>query len=95
MSDIFQIKSILESAVNNKSNVELRVEDKKMTLDTIINTKLTEVNFNTDNNFVTMEAPELRLMFKYENCNMGTQSSMHNKFYFESNEVFVTVVVKM
>lgn len=94
MSDIFQIKSILESAVNNKYAVELRIVDKKPTLDTTINTRLTKVNFNTDNN-VVIEAPGLRLMFQYENCNMGTQSNMHDKFYFESNEVFVTVVVKM
>lgn len=95
MSAISQIKLILESAVNNKSNVELRVEDKNMALDTIINTKLTEVNFNMDNNVVVIEAPELRLMFKYEKCNMGTQSGMHDKFYFETDKITVTIVVKM
>mgnify|MGYP003210242418 CR=1 FL=1 len=90
MSDIFQIKSILESAVNNKYTVELRIEDKN----TAINTRLTKVNFNTDNN-VVIEAQGLRLMFQYEKCTMGSQSGMHDKFYFETDEVTVTVVVKM
>lgn len=94
MSDIFQIKSILESAVNNKYTVELRIEDKNTALDTIINTSLTKVNFNTDNN-VVIEAQGLRLMFQYEKCTMGSQSGMHDKFYFETDEVTVTVVVKM
>lgn len=54
---------------------------------------LTKVNFNTDNN-VVIEAQGLRLMFQYEKCTMGSQSGMHDKFYFETNEVTVTVVVK-
>lgn len=94
MSVISQIKSILESAVNNKYTVELRIEDKNTALDTIINTRLTKVNFNTDNN-VVIEAQGLRLMFQYEKCNMGSQSGTHDKFYFETAEVIVTVVVKM
>ena len=34
-------------------------------------------------------------MFQYEKCNMGSQSGTHDKFYFETAEVIVTVVVKM
>ena len=34
-------------------------------------------------------------MFQYEKCTMGSQSGMHDKFYFETDEVIVTVVVKM
>lgn len=97
MIDISQIESILDSAVNNKYAVELRIEDKNTSLDITINTRLTNVNFRTfnNNNNVTIEAPGLRFMFQYKNCIMGTQSSMHNKFYFETDEVIVTVVVKM
>lgn len=34
-------------------------------------------------------------MFKYEKCNMGTRSGMHDKFYFETDKITVTIVVKM
>lgn len=38
-----------------------------------------------------IEAQGLRLMFQYEKCTMGSQSGMHDKFYFETDEVTVTL----
>lgn len=91
-----KIMELLNESVTNEYRVELRFEDEaNMDMDLILTTKLTEVRMNEDTKYLYINAEGLQLKFKYKTCEMGTQSKVHNKFYFYSEEVSLTITIFM
>ena len=84
--DVQEIAETFNKAISNKHTVEIRIEDlPRMDMDSVLKTKITGVQIDEESKCLHIEASGLHIMFKYESCYPGTQSSSHSKFYFKSN----------
>lgn len=93
-ADLQEIAQLFKQAIDNKYLVELRVEDMpSMSIDSILKTYITKVAIDEERKNLHIDAPDLQLMFNYETYALGTQSSSHAKFYFESKGASLTVTV--
>ena len=95
-SDLQEIAEAFNIAISNNFMVEIRIEDlPKMDIDSILRTTITEAQIDEESNCLYIKASGLQLMFKYESYKTGTQSSCHNRFYFNSSGASLTVTVQM
>ncbi len=93
--DLNVITEVLNEAISQKYSVELRIEDlPKMDIDTSITTTINEVVVNEEMSFLRLVGPMLTMIFKYKKYSLGTSSSQHHKFYFESDGAILTVIVR-
>ena len=94
--DMQEIAQAFNKAISNNFVVELRVEDNpKMSIDSILKTKITKAKIDEEDKRLYIEASGLEIVFRYETYNLGTQSSSHSKFYFKSSGATLTVTVLM
>lgn len=91
--DMFDIACALNKALSENLIVELRVEDSKMTIDSILKAELTEAKLLEELKKLAIEANGLQLYFNYESYELGSAADRHTKFYFKSETAFLTVVV--
>lgn len=93
--ELSHIAMFFYKALTMDLTVELRVEDSPhMDIDSILTTKIKEVKIDEDMKHLLIIAPNLHLKFDYETFSQGSSSSMHDKFYFQSENASLTVVVK-
>ena len=65
-----------------------------MAMDCNVTTKITEAKINEEGKCLYISADGLNIMFKYNSFREGSSSASHDKFYFESQNASLTVVVK-
>lgn len=95
-SEMHRIAMAFHMALATRNLVELRVEDlPSMKMDSILKTSLKDVSIDESDNLLRIEADNLQFMFKYESFSMGSSSASHDKFYFKSENVCLTVVVSL
>ena len=88
-----KVKKLLEDAISKQYDVELRIEDSHSAeLDSWITTKIDDVLITE--NYLNFSNSTYHLGFNYESCTPGSESDMHNKIYFKSKQITITVTIK-
>ncbi len=92
--NLHRIALAFYKAIHDECWVELRIIDlPAIKLDSIQKIKLSKVLIDEERKNLILEANSLMFMFQYDQCNQGTSSFEHEKFYFESKNISLTVTV--
>lgn len=93
-SELRKVALAFHRALSEGKLVEIRVEDiPALKMDSILRTKLNSVKINDEENHIWINTDELNFSFEFEEFEEGSFSLEHDKFYFKSQAISLTIIV--
>lgn len=88
------ITQAFHRALKNHNLVEVRIMDlPSMKSDTMLRKALTSVKLDDERNVLWIDADGFQMRLNYTKYDVGTESHMHKKFYFQSEHISLTVII--